>query len=118
MQIEQRVVGEVVILKVIGNITIDRGGDILLKDKIHSLLQQDYRHILLDLGAVGHVDSSGLGQLVQVYTTTSKHGGSLKLLYLTRRLHDLLVLSKLLTVFETFDSEADAMASFGRAAGV
>jgi anti-sigma B factor antagonist len=64
------------------------------------------------MGNVSYVDSAGLGQLVQVYATTSHLGGSLKLLNLTKRLKDLLVLTKLLTVFESFDSESDAIASF------
>ena len=113
MQIEQRVVGEVAIIQVLGDITLGKGGDVILKDKIQSLLQQGFRKMLLDMGNVSYVDSAGLGQLVQVYATTSHLGGSLKLLNLTKRLKDLLVLTKLLTVFETYDSEAEALASFG-----
>ena len=112
MQIEQRVVGEVAIIQVLGDITLGKGGDVILKDKIQSLLQQGYRKLLLDMGHVSYVDSAGLGQLVQVYATTSHLGGSLKLLNLTKRLKDLLVLTKLLTVFETYDSEEPALASF------
>ena len=112
MQIEQRVVGEVAIIQVLGDITLGKGGDVILKDKIQSLLQQGYRKLLLDMGHVSYVDSAGLGQLVQVYATTSHLGGSLKLLNLTKRLKDLLVLTKLLTVFEAHDNEADAIKSF------
>jgi anti-sigma B factor antagonist len=112
MQIEQRVVGDVAVIQVLGDITLGKGGDVILKDKIQSLLQQGYRKLLLDLGNVSYVDSAGLGQLVQVYATTSHLGGSLKLLNLTKRLKDLLVLTKLLTVFETHESEAAALASF------
>ena len=112
MQIEQRVVGDVAIIQVLGDITLGKGGDVILKDKIQSLLQQGYRKLLLDLGNVSYVDSAGLGQLVQVYATTSHLGGSLKLLNLTKRLKDLLVLTKLLTVFDTYDSESAAMESF------
>lgn len=112
MQIEQRTVGEVAVIQVLGDITLGKGGDVILKDKIQSLLQQGYRKMLLDLGSVSYVDSAGLGQLVQVYATTSHLGGSLKLLNLTKRLKDLLVLTKLLTVFETYDSEEAALASF------
>ena len=112
MQIEQRVVGEVAVIQVLGDITLGKGGDVILKDKIQSLLQQGYRKLLLDMGHVSYVDSAGLGQLVQVYATTSHLGGSMKLLNLTKRLTDLLVLTKLLTVFETYDSEAEALASF------
>jgi anti-sigma B factor antagonist len=114
MQIEQRVVGEVAIIQVLGDITLGKGGDIILKDKIQSLLQQGYRKLLLDMGNVSYVDSAGLGQLVQVYATTSHLGGTLKLLNLTKRLKDLLVLTKLLTVFDTYESEDAALASFAK----
>ena len=114
MQIEQRVAGEVAIIQVLGDITLGKGGDVILKDKIQSLLQQGFRKLLLDMGAVSYVDSAGLGQLVQVYATTSHLGGSLKLLNLTKRLKDLLVLTKLLTVFDTYDSEEAALASFNK----
>lgn len=113
MQLVERIAGDIALVKVTGAITADSGGDVLLTDKVQSLLQQDFRSLLLDLGEVPYVDSAGLGQLVQVYATVRKHGGTLKLLHVTRRLHDLLVISKLLTVFETFDSEADALTSFG-----
>jgi anti-sigma B factor antagonist len=112
MQIEQRMIGDVAVIQVLGDITLGKGGDVILKDKIQSLLQQGYRKLLLDMGSVSYVDSAGLGQLVQVYATTSHLGGSLKLLNLTKRLKDLLVLTKLLTVFEAYDSEAAAVASF------
>jgi anti-sigma B factor antagonist len=115
MQLEQRTANGVVVVKVKGEITLNQGGDLLLKDKIRSLLQQGHRQILLDLGELSYVDSAGLGQLVQVYATARNAGGVLKLLKLTKRLHDLLVVTKLLTVFEVFDSEAEAVASFGAA---
>ena len=112
MQIEQRTSGDVAIVGIIGDITLSKGGDVLLKDKIQSLLQQGHRKIVLDMGNVSYVDSAGLGQLVQVYATTSHLGGSLKLLNLTKRLRDLLVLTKLLTVFDAYDSESEAIGSF------
>ena len=112
MQIEQRTSGDVAIVGISGDITLSKGGDVLLKDKIQSLLQQGHRKIVLDLGNVSYVDSAGLGQLVQVYATTSHLGGSLKLLNLTKRLRDLLVLTKLLTVFDAYDSESEAIGSF------
>jgi anti-sigma B factor antagonist len=112
MQIEQRTSGDVAIVGISGDITLSKGGDVLLKDKIQSLLQQGHRKIVLDMGNVSYVDSAGLGQLVQVYATTSHLGGSLKLLNLNKRLRDLLVLTKLLTVFDAYDSESEAVASF------
>lgn len=115
MQLEERIAGNVAIVKVTGDITLNKGGDVLLKDKVQSLLQQGHKSILVDLGGVSYMDSAGLGQLVQAYVTTKNKGGTLKLSNITRRLNDLLVLTRLVTVFETFDSEAKALASFGAA---
>ena len=115
MQLEQRIVGQVTVVKVTGDITLNKGGDVLLKDKVQSLIQQGQKDILLDLSGVSYVDSAGLGELVQAYATTKNRGGALKLLSVTKRLKDLLVVTKLLTVFDTFDAEADALASFGSA---
>jgi len=115
MQLEQRMSGNVAIITVIGDITLNKGGDVLLKDKVNSLIHQGQKNILLDLGGVSYVDSAGLGELVQAYVTTKNRGGSLKLLNVTKRLRDLLVVTKLLTVFDTYDSEPAAVASFGAA---
>ena len=115
MQLEQRIVGQVTVVKVTGDITLNKGGDVLLKDKVQSLIQQGQKDILLDLSGVSYVDSAGLGELVQAYATTKNRGGALKLLSVTKRLKDLLVVTKLLTVFDTFEAEADALASFGSA---
>jgi anti-sigma B factor antagonist len=114
MQIGQRMIGDVAVVEIIGDITLSKGGDVIIKDKVQSLLQQGNRKLLLDLGNVSYVDSAGLGQLVQVYATTSHLGGSLKLLHVTKRLKDLLVLTKLLTVFESYDNEEEAVASFNK----
>jgi len=115
MQLEQHIIGNVAVIKVTGDITLNKGGDVLLKDKVQSLLQQGQKNLVIDLSGVSYVDSAGLGELVQAYATTKNRGGALKLLSVTKRLRDLLVVTKLLTVFETFDSEADALASFGGA---
>jgi anti-anti-sigma factor len=117
MQLETRVVGDVMIVRVVGDITL-KGGDIVLKDKINSLLQDGHRKILIDLGQVSYVDSAGLGQLVAVHATTTRSGALLKLLNVTKRLRDLLVVTKLLVVFDTFDTEAAALAEFAKTAGV
>jgi anti-sigma B factor antagonist len=111
MQIEERVVNNVTILDLKGKMTLGEG-DELLKDKINSLLQQDRKQILLNLEAVPYIDSAGLGEVVRTYTTVSRQGGKLKLVNLTKRITDLLSITKLLTVFETFDSEQDAIRSF------
>jgi len=112
MEIEQRPSGDVMILDLRGKLTIG-SGDELLKDKIHSLIQQGQKNLLLNLAAVPYVDSAGLGAIVSSYTTVSREGGSLKLLGLTSRIEDLLAITKLLTVFDTYESESDAVASFG-----
>lgn len=117
MQIEQRSVGDVVILDVKGKITLGEG-DEQLKDKVNSLVNQGDRKIVLNLEGVPYIDSAGLGEIVRTYTTVSRQGGSLKLLHLTKRIQDLLSITKLLTVFETFDSEGDAVRSFSASAKV
>ena len=112
MHIEQRTVGDVVIVDVSGKITLGDGGDMVLKDKMRSLVQQGQKKVLLNLGEVSYVDSAGLGEIVQSYATVTKNGGALKLLNVTKRIKDLLSITKLLTVFDTFDSEAEAVTSF------
>jgi anti-sigma B factor antagonist len=115
MQLVERMAGNVAIVKVTGDITLNKGGDVLIKDKVQSLLQQGHKNLVIDLAEVSYVDSAGLGELVQAYATTKNRGGALKLLNVGKRLKDLLVVTKLLTVFDTYDSEADALASFGAA---
>jgi anti-sigma B factor antagonist len=117
MQIEQRSADDVVILDLKGKITLGEG-DELLKDKVNSLLNQGHRKIVLNLAEVPYIDSAGLGEIVRTYTTVSRQGGSLKLLSLTKRITDLLSITKLLTVFETFESESDALRSFAASAKV
>ena len=112
MQIDERVVNGVTILDLKGKMTLGEG-DELLKDKINSLIQQDKKKLLLNLEGVPYIDSAGLGEIVRTYTTVSRQGGKLKLLNLTKRIQDLLAITKLLTVFETYESEPDAVKSFG-----
>ena len=112
MQLSERRIGDVVVVDVSGKITLGDGGDQALKDKMRILVQQGHTKLLLNLGDVSYVDSAGLGELVQSYATVNKNGGTLKLLNVTRRIKDLLSITKLLTVFETFDSEAEAVTSF------
>jgi anti-sigma B factor antagonist len=115
MTIQERVVGSVTVLDLEGKMVLG-DGDTLLKDKIHSLVFQERKNIVLNLGHVSYMDSSGLGALVASFVTAKNNGGQVKLLNLTGRLQDLLAIAKLLTVFETFDSEADAVRSFAAAA--
>jgi anti-sigma B factor antagonist len=114
MQIEQRSAGDVVVLDLKGKMTLGEG-DELLKDKINSLVHQGQRKLVLNLEGVPYIDSAGLGEIVRTYTTISRQGGSMKLLNLTKRITDLLSITKLLTVFETYDNEADAVRSFSSA---
>ena len=117
MQIEERSAGDVTVLDLKGKMTLGEG-DELLKDKINSLIQQGRRKVVLNLEGVPYIDSAGLGEIVRTYTTISRQGGSLKLLNLTKRITDLLAITKLLTVFETFDAESDAVKSFASSAKV
>ncbi len=112
MHISERTIGDVTIVDVSGKITLGDGGDVVLKDKMHSLIQQGNKKVLLNLGDVSYVDSAGLGEIVQSYATVTKNGGSLKLLNVTKRIKDLLSITKLLTVFECHDNEAQAVTSF------
>ena len=112
MQISERTIGDVVIVDVSGKVTLGDGGDVTLRDKMRSLIQQEHKKVLLNLGDVSYVDSAGLGEIVQSYATVTKNGGKLKLLNVTKRIKDLLSITKLLTVFECHDSEAEAIKSF------
>ena len=111
MDIAERTVSDVTVLDLKGKMTLGEG-DELLKDKINSLLASGKKKLVLNLEGVPYIDSAGLGEIVRTYTTVSRQGGSLKLLNLTKRIEDLLSITKLLTVFETFDTEAEAIGSF------
>ncbi|HUF23695.1 MAG TPA: STAS domain-containing protein [Vicinamibacterales bacterium] len=111
MQIEERTVGDVTVLDLKGKMTLGEG-DELLKDKINSLMNQGRGKILMNLGGVPYIDSAGLGEIVRTYTTVSRQGGTMKLVNLTKRITDLLAITKLLTVFETFDSESEALKTY------
>ncbi len=111
MEIVKRTVNDVTVLDLKGKMTLGEG-DELLKDTINSLLGGGSKKLLLNLEGVPYIDSAGLGEIVRTFTTVSRQGGKLKLLNLTKRIEDLLSITKLLTVFETFDSEADAIKSF------
>jgi anti-sigma B factor antagonist len=111
MEIVERTVSDVTVLDLKGKMTLGEG-DELLKDKINSLLAAGKKKLLLNLEGVPYIDSAGLGEVVRTSTTVSRQGGSLKLLNLTKRIEDLLSITKLLTVFDTFDSEAEAIKSY------
>ena len=111
IKIEERFIGAVTVLDVVGKLTIDHAAQ-RLKDKINSLLSQQRTEIVLNLGNVSYIDSGGLGQLAASYGSVKKHGGALKLLNVSSRNHDLLSITRLVTLFESFDSEAEAVKSF------
>jgi anti-sigma B factor antagonist len=111
MQIEERTVGTVTILDLKGKLILG-DGDAQLKDKVHSLVSQGIKQVVLNLGEVPYIDSAGIGEIVRTHTTMSRGGGSLKLLNVTKRIHELLVITKLVTIFDTFDSETEALRSF------
>lgn len=115
MQLDQRIVGDIAIVTVTGDITLNKRNDVLPKDKVQSLIHQGYKNVVVDLGRVSYVDSAGLGELVNAYVSAKNRGGALKLLNVTKRIRDLLVVTRLVTVFDTFDTEADALASFAAA---
>ena len=117
MQIEQRSVGGVVVIDLSGKITLGEGTE-ALKDKVNSLVNQGQKNLVLNLAGVSYMDSAGLGVVMAAYTTAKRQGGQVKLLSLTKRISDLLAITKLSTIFETFDSETDAVASFATGAAV
>jgi len=111
LAIASRDVDGVTVLDLSGRITLGEGS-VQLRDAIRDLIAKGQKRILLDLGEVNYIDSSGLGELVSAYTTARNLGATLKLLKLTKKVHDLLQLTKLYTVFDIFDDEASAIASF------
>ena len=111
LAIASREVDGVTVLGLSGRITLGEGS-VQLRDAIRDLISNGQKHILLDLGDVNYIDSSGLGELVSAYTTARNQGATLKLLKLTKKVHDLLQLTKLYTVFDIYDDEASAIASF------
>jgi len=115
MEIEERTTGDVVVLDIKGRVQLGEG-DEMLKDKVNSLLNQGRKKIVLNLAEVPYIDSAGLGEVVRTFTTVSRQGGQLKLLNLTKRITDLLAITKLLTVFDTYDSEQEAVQSFSASA--
>jgi anti-sigma B factor antagonist len=111
LNITERQAGDVVVLDMTGRITIGEGS-IALRSAIRRLLEEGKTKILLNLAGVGYIDSSGIGELVSSYTAIGKYSGQLKLLNLTQKLQDLLAITKLLTVFDVYESEAEALNSY------
>jgi anti-sigma B factor antagonist len=113
IKIGTRQVDGVTILDLSGRITLGEGS-VQLRDAIRDLLAKGQKKILLNLADVNYIDSSGIGELVSAFTTVKNQGGELKLLNLTKKVHDLLQITKLYTVFDVQDDETTAIGSFTR----
>lgn len=111
LEVSERQAGDVTILDMNGSVRMGEGA-ISLRNSIRGLVDQGKKKILLNLHGVKNIDSSGIGELIANYTTVSRDGGQLKLLNLTEKIQNLLVITKLLTVFDSYDNEADALNSF------
>jgi len=112
LDVKERQAGDVTILDLRGEVRIGEGS-IALRDAIRQLADAGKKKLLLNLAGVSYIDSSGIGELIANYTTVSRQGGQLKLLKLTDRVQNLLVITKLLTVFDAYEDEAEALKSFG-----
>jgi anti-sigma B factor antagonist len=106
-----RQIGDVSVVDVAGRITLGEGSS-TLRDSVREMVSKGQKKILLNLGEVSYIDSSGIGELVSAFTTVTNGGGQLKLLNLTKRVRDLLQITKLYTVFDVHDSEVSAIRSF------
>jgi anti-sigma B factor antagonist len=113
MKASTRQVDGVTIVDLSGRITLGEGS-VVLRDTVKDLLGKGQKKILLNLGDVSYIDSSGIGELVSAFTSVRNQGGDLKLLNLTKKVHDLLQITKLYTVFDVKDDEAVAIAAFGK----
>ena len=112
-KLSPRQVGDVTVIDVTGRITLGEGSS-NLREGIRDLVAKGNKKILLNLGEVSYIDSSGIGELVSAYTTSKNQGGDLKLLNLTKKVHDLLQITKLYTVFDVKDDEANAVKAFSK----
>ena len=111
LDVKERQAGDVTILDMSGEVRIGEGA-VSLRDSIRKLADQGKTKVLLNLAGVKYMDSTGVGELIANYTTVTRQGGQLKLLSLTDRIQNLLVITKLLTVFDSYDNEAEALKSF------
>jgi anti-sigma B factor antagonist len=111
MKITNRVEGQVTIIEPRGKITIGEG-DVLLREEITRLLGEEKKKLVLDLGEVSYMDSAGVGELVSVYTSVKNRGGDLKLSRLTKKIKDLLSITQLMTIFDTYETTEEAIGTF------
>jgi anti-sigma B factor antagonist len=113
MKASSRQVDGITIVDLSGRITLGEGS-VVLRDLVRDMIAKGQKKILLNLGDVTYIDSSGIGELVSAYTTVRNQAGDLKLLNLTKKVHDLLQITKLYTVFDVKDDEATAIAAFAK----
>lgn len=111
VKLTSRQVGDVTVIDAAGRITLGEGAS-AFRDTIRGLVNKGDKKLLLNLAEVSYIDSSGIGELVSAYTTVTNSGGQLKLVGLSKRVKDLLQITKLYTVFEVYDDEAEAVRSF------
>jgi anti-sigma B factor antagonist len=111
MKIETRIIGDITLLDCSGKITLGEG-TMTVRNTVRDILKSDGKKIILNLADVNYIDSSGIGELVSTYTTVTSSGGQLKLLNLTKKIQELLAITKLLTVFQVFENEQSALISF------
>jgi anti-anti-sigma factor len=111
LDLKERQAGDVTILDLSGEVRIG-DSSVALRESVRNLADQGKKKLLLNLAGVKYMDSSGIGELIANYTTVKRQGGQLKLLNLTDRIQNLLVITKLLTVFDAYDNEAEALKSF------
>jgi anti-sigma B factor antagonist len=113
MKISSRDEGAVTIIEPKGKITIGEG-DVILRDEITKLLADNKKKLVLDLSEVSYMDSAGVGELVSVYTSVKNRGGELKLSCLTKKIKDLLQITQLLTIFDSYETTGEAVSTFGK----
>ena len=111
MKIDSRMIGDIHFLDCSGRITLGQG-TMTVRTAVGDILRDGGKKIVLNLANVNYIDSSGVGELVSTYTTVANHGGQLKLLSLTKKIREVLAITKLLTVFQVYDSESATVASF------
>jgi anti-sigma B factor antagonist len=111
VKLTTRQVGDVTVVDASGRITLGEGAS-TFRDTVRELVSSGHKKLLLNLGEVSYIDSSGIGEMVSAFTSVANQSGSMKLLNLTKRVQDLLQITKLYTVFEVFDDEAHAVRSF------
>jgi anti-sigma B factor antagonist len=112
MTLRERWIGDVTIIDIDGRITVQDGAD-NFRDVVRQLVRRDRVKLVLNFQNASYIDSTALGEIIRAYTSVTRKGGTLKLLNVTGRIHELLMITRLLTVFDLFDAEAEAVKSFG-----